>query len=251
MVGNLAKVEQRMGTVETASKITTAMKLVSLSKLQKYKRLSESVQAFTQAYGEIPSESYQGDDKPTLTVCLLPDLGLATAYTQGLLKFLRSQDLQHIMWIGSQRFEKIKHGSEFTVVNDYQSSENLSVQWLYNQVVTYFDDYAIQLARPIVENEGVSFKIQSLDKQLVHSDFIVYEPSYALANDQYRQSYLLIQLYDLFYQAKVAEYTTRRIAMEKATDNADEMKKALQNQYNRIRQEKITQEIAELTSGVL
>ena len=88
MVGNLAKVEQRMGTVETASKITTAMKLVSLSKLQKYKRLSESVQAFTQAYGEIPSESYQGDDKPTLTVCLLPDLGLATAYTQGLLHFI-------------------------------------------------------------------------------------------------------------------------------------------------------------------
>lgn len=251
MVGSLAQVQQRMGTVETASKITTAMKLVSLSKLQKYKRLSQQVIPFRDAYETIPSQAASQDDRPRVTVCIVPDLGLATAYTQGIIKFLRANDCQKIFWIGGQRFEKIQANPDFEVLNSYQSSENIDLNWLYTKVVKYIDDYHIQMAMPVMNNESVEFQLRDLNQELAQSEFTLYEPSYELAAAQYQTSHLLIHLYDLFYQSKVAEYTTRRIAMEKATDNAKEMKQALQNQYNRIRQEKITQEIAELTSGVL
>jgi len=46
-----------------------------------------------------------------------------------------------------------------------------------------------------------------------------------------------------------SEHATRRVAMKNATDNADEMIKLLTRSYNRARQGKITQEIAEIVSG--
>ena len=46
------------------------------------------------------------------------------------------------------------------------------------------------------------------------------------------------------------EHAARRLAMKNATDAADEMIGTLTRQYNRARQSKITQEIAEIVSGV-
>ena len=43
---------------------------------------------------------------------------------------------------------------------------------------------------------------------------------------------------------------TRRIAMEQATDNANDMREELGNRYNQLRQERITAEILELSAGV-
>ena len=43
---------------------------------------------------------------------------------------------------------------------------------------------------------------------------------------------------------------TRRIAMEEASNNANDMKEELRNRYNQLRQEEITQEILELSAGV-
>ncbi len=45
------------------------------------------------------------------------------------------------------------------------------------------------------------------------------------------------------------EHAARRLAMKNATDAADDMIKALSREYNRARQSKITQEIAEIVSG--
>ena len=45
------------------------------------------------------------------------------------------------------------------------------------------------------------------------------------------------------------EHAARRLAMQNATDAADDMIKALSRAYNRARQSKITQEIAEIVGG--
>ncbi len=53
-----------------------------------------------------------------------------------------------------------------------------------------------------------------------------------------------------FLISKVSEHTTRRIAMDKATDSAQDMLDELGRRYNRLRQEAITQEISEIVSGM-
>ena len=78
---------------------------------------------------------------------------------------------------------------------------------------------------------------------------MVFEPNYETANKAFQLIYLESVLIDAYYESKVAEYTMRRVAMEKATDNADEMLYDLQLQYNRLRQEKITEELQDLTQA--
>ena len=50
-------------------------------------------------------------------------------------------------------------------------------------------------------------------------------------------------------EARLCEYTSRRNAMESATDNAKEIIEDLKQKYNQARQEKITQEINEIIAG--
>ena len=57
-------------------------------------------------------------------------------------------------------------------------------------------------------------------------------------------------IYSTLLQTTASEHAARRIAMKNATDAATDMIKALNTAYNRGRQGKITQEIAEITGAV-
>jgi F-type H+-transporting ATPase subunit gamma len=57
-------------------------------------------------------------------------------------------------------------------------------------------------------------------------------------------------LFSAMLQTSAAEHAARRVAMKNATDAANDMVKALGGAYNRGRQAKITQEIAEITGAV-
>jgi len=56
-------------------------------------------------------------------------------------------------------------------------------------------------------------------------------------------------LFTAMLENTASEHAARRIAMKNATDSADDMIKLLSRQYNRARQGKITQEIAEIVGG--
>lgn len=53
------------------------------------------------------------------------------------------------------------------------------------------------------------------------------------------------------YESYASEHSARMFAMKSATDNADELQKDLKLYYNRARQDAVTQEIAEITSGAM
>jgi F-type H+-transporting ATPase subunit gamma len=56
-------------------------------------------------------------------------------------------------------------------------------------------------------------------------------------------------VYRALVETAAAEQGARRVAMKNATDNADELIKALTRQYNTARQAQITQELTEITGG--
>jgi len=59
-----------------------------------------------------------------------------------------------------------------------------------------------------------------------------------------------ILIFQAFIDAAVSEQIARMVAMKAATDNAQDMVKALTRQYNRARQAQITKELSELMGGV-
>lgn len=83
------------------------------------------------------------------------------------------------------------------------------------------------------------------------------EPLYAYEPDQETvlSSIVPMMLHNIIYGAVLesyaSEHSARMFAMKSATDNAKELQDELQLYYNRARQERVTQEIAEITSGAM
>lgn len=78
---------------------------------------------------------------------------------------------------------------------------------------------------------------------------MTFEPSAEEIADWLIPTYLVNAVYGALLESSAGELAARRIAMENATDNADEIMDDLTLLYNRARQGAITQEITEIVSG--
>lgn len=63
--------------------------------------------------------------------------------------------------------------------------------------------------------------------------------------------YVDMEIYQALLEAAASEHSARMVAMKNATDNATDLVEDLGLTYNRLRQEKITKEILEITAGSL
>jgi F-type H+-transporting ATPase subunit gamma len=79
-------------------------------------------------------------------------------------------------------------------------------------------------------------------------DFI-FEPDKGVLLQELMPKILNIQLYKAILDAHASEHGARMTAMDKATENANELLKALKISYNRARQAAITTELTEIVSG--
>jgi len=80
------------------------------------------------------------------------------------------------------------------------------------------------------------------------SDFI-FEPTQSVLIEELMPKILNTQLYKAVLDANASEHGARMTAMDKASENANEMLKSLKISYNRARQAAITTELTEIVSG--
>ena len=80
-------------------------------------------------------------------------------------------------------------------------------------------------------------------------NIILYEPDSQEVFDAIVPEYLAGLIYGAVCESTVSELAARRMAMEAATNNAEEMIEKLNLHYNRARQASITQEITEIVAG--
>jgi len=79
---------------------------------------------------------------------------------------------------------------------------------------------------------------------------LLVEPSKSALLAQLPLYYINNTIYHLALDAKASEHSARMVSMKGASDNADSLIADLTLQYNKARQESITNEIIELSSGV-
>jgi len=77
----------------------------------------------------------------------------------------------------------------------------------------------------------------------------IYEPNVGRVFSYLIPLYLKVKIFSCFLESAFSEQFARRVAMKNATDASDEMIKELTISYNRARQAKITNEIAEIVGG--
>lgn len=255
MANNMRDIQDRMNTVKSTSQITNAMKLVSMSKYQRFVRKSEALDKFMKEMEYIKSSStdfHSLDTKNGLAICFSADLGLASLYQNTIYREMKSSGIENVLWIGKKLYDRVKNDHEINVINDEMlSSEDADIDALYEQVLELMKDHQIFVARPrLVSGETIEVDWKIADKELLEDELTEFYPDYESANESFVKMNMLLTLYDAYYSSKTTEHMIRRLAMDTATDNAEALHDDLQLQYNRLRQEKITQEILELSSGM-
>jgi F-type H+-transporting ATPase subunit gamma len=85
-------------------------------------------------------------------------------------------------------------------------------------------------------------------QKLTKADFI-FEPAVDQLLSELMPKILNTQLYKAILDANASEHGARMTAMDKASENANELLKALKISYNRARQAAITTELTEIVSG--
>jgi len=121
------------------------------------------------------------------------------------------------------------------------------VELVYNQ----FKNAAVQILVaeqliPVPKPEVK--KVKEKNTKAVQIDYIL-EPSQQAIVEQLIPKNIKIQLYKAVLDSNASEHGARMTAMDKATDNAGELLKALKLSYNQARQAAITTELTEIVSG--
>lgn len=77
----------------------------------------------------------------------------------------------------------------------------------------------------------------------------IYEPSQAEILDEIIPSFTALQVYQAVLESLASEHAARMVAMKNATDSATELAGALTLEYNKARQQSITNEMLDIAGG--
>lgn len=249
MASSLVSIKRRTKTVVTTQKITNAMKLVSISKLQRYRSLLNRFRRITEELESITHHAVVSD-KEKLYLAFFPDMGLVSNFSRNLIRYLADLGKEAVFMFGTQGFEKLKATSNCNILNDKISGELLNVNELTDLCALYQRYYQIIPITAEISTDG-TVVLQEMNTEVeIEPNFkLLLEPDKKTASSAFKEMYMKAQVIQAYYISKISEYNIRHLLMDQASDNAEKMLEQLSIQYNRVRQEKITAEITDLASA--
>ncbi|HZD84121.1 MAG TPA: ATP synthase F1 subunit gamma [Candidatus Angelobacter sp.] len=258
----LKEIKGRIHSVSSIMQITSAMKVVSASKLKKYGEILYRICHYVNKLEEILKKmSYSWGrnlSKKSLFVVFTSHRGLCGTFNtsifrmiENLLKTKSSKEI-HLMIIGKKGidfFEKKK----YKILNENKISKISILSKKLMQKFFNMDFFSIDLAY----NTPKSLKYQkTIRKRFLPFSFssrayvnFLFEPSKERIFDSIIPMILRINFIKAFLESTVSENTARMTSMHIATENASDLKSELTLSSNKIRQEAITKEILEIIGG--
>ncbi len=287
MSGALKEVRNRIQSVKSTQQITKAMKMVSAAKLRRAQdaivQMRPYAQKLQEMLGNIVS-SAEGDvdmalavERPiqkVLVIVITSDRGLCGGYNSSLIKL--AKELIHDKYAGITTKDNVemlplgKKGYEHFIKNKFKvidrywhifselNFENVaSIAKFAMDAFKNGEADAVQLVYSEFKNAGTQkfvieqflpIKKSEKKKGETKADFI-FEPDKNILIKELMPKILNTQLYKAMLDAHASEHGARMMAMDKATENAEELLKHLKISYNRARQAAITTELTEIVSG--
>ena len=274
-MAGLNDIKARIKSVESTMQITKAMELVATSKLRRAKEAVERTRPFYQilgkAIGDISALSKEENatwfdnsrSSKTLFVVFAGDRGLAGGYNSNNFKLTEKLSVgKEAIWlpIGKKAVEYSKHRNYeiyselFAEAADQGVGSILSLGKIiaegfkngeFGEVILVFTEFVSMMTQ-----RAVYETLLPLEKP-VSSQYDKFEtdinPTEML--DQIVPEYVGGILYSALCESLASESGARRMAMNSANKNAEEIIDTLMLHYNRVRQAAITQEITEIVSG--
>lgn len=287
MAGQLKEVRNRIKSVQSTQQITKAMKMVSAAKLRRAQDAILQMRPYAQKLQEMLSNivsNSEGDanialatERPVekvLLIVITSDRGLAGAYNANIVKAAKQAiadkyAAQHgkknvVIWnIGKKGYESMQRSgyqADATYKDIFLNLTFENVQAAAQAAVKAFEAKefdAVEIVYSQFKNAATQafvvepfLPIPKVQKQegAKKADFI-YEPAKEQLIAELMPKILNTQLYKAVLDANASEHGARMTAMDKASENANELLKTLKISYNRARQAAITTELTEIVSG--
>ncbi len=287
-MANLKEVRIRISSVQSTQQITKAMKMVSAAKLKRATNAIVQLRPYATKLKEILgnlSASLEGSSSPfiqerepnkVLVVAVSSNRGLAGAFNMNVIKATNNL-------IAEKYSEQLKNGNVSIIAigkktQDFYEKRNYNVIGNNNEVYSALTFENVSL---ITESIMTGFEKGEFDKvELVYNRFknaavqiltteqllplpkaeptadakesnvdYILEPNQEEIVTQLIPKSIKIQLYKAVLDSHASEHGARMTSMDKATENAGDLLKALKLSYNQARQAAITTELTEIVSG--
>lgn len=285
-MANSREIQARMKSIKDTMKITSAMCMISSSKLQKARRDLKNTEPYFYAIQDSLAkildlspdtgneffskrESVPQNERKKGYIVVTADKGMAGAYNHNVIKIAEKEALSDnktmlfiIGQVGRRYFEK----KNIPVDTDFQyTAQNPNMnraRIISERIVELFkigelDEVYIIYTRML---NSVTFNAEMKQLLPLKRNRIVtgkennykqffFEPDIDTVFGHIVPNYVAGYIYGALVESYCSEHNARMMAMQTATDAAKDMLKNLGIEYNRARQAAITQEITEVIAG--
>lgn len=288
-MASLKDIRARIESTKNTQQITKAMKMVSAAKLRRAQNNIVNMRPYAQTLIKViadiavtqrvhhPLLTLRQDPKKVLVVVLSSDRGLCAGFNANINKFVDQYyknnasnfEKMDFLFIGKKAaefFQRKKYPIIDTIVKlDRDISHKLAAEVAdrlmthylegdYDEIRMVYNEFKSAISQVVVSETllPVDLSRQTFNKQEGTVGFavdMIFEPSPEKVIDELLQKHFSIQVYRCMSESVAAEHGARMSAMESATNNAKAMINTLTLTYNKLRQEKITTELIEITTG--
>lgn len=280
---SITDIKSRIKSISETRQITNAMELISISKLKRVQAKFEKNMVYFDklkvtikdivAHSKDIFHKYLTKRRGTRAayIVISSDKGLAGGYNLNVLnaawEHMQSKEEKYVFTIGHTATDYFRRMGQNVDVEFLHVSQNptladarnitFDVFQLYDnnlmdEVFIVFTDMfstgalkpEVYKLLPVIEEDMTNTKLET-----DYLNDILYDPSPIEVLDFLIPQYVVGMMYTALIHASASEHKARMLAMENATINADEMLAKLKLDYNRARQEKITNELLEIVSA--
>lgn len=291
------ELKQRIRSVKSIGKITSAMKMVANSQVRRVERLALERRAYAKKLNEVVGQLSRHiknstnplfEERPvenTGVIVIGADKGLCGAYNSSLARLAVDtlNDMKKppakLLCLGSKAERALVRAGykPDKVYTNWDYSAELAIElaelcadWFLkkevDEVILIFTDAVSMLdcqAKTFQFLPLTSAKDNNLDLGTITSDVkieksdesaivaleYIFEPDLESALNVVLPAYMNAVMAQMMLESKTSEIRSRLRAMTSATDNAEKLTYELTLQYYRVRQNSITTEIIEISSG--
>ena len=289
-MASLKEIKNRIGSVKSTKKITSAMKMIASSKLHKAQNAISNFLPYQQKLDVILTNllssdtSYESpfiqkrETKRVAIVGFASNSSLCGAYNSNVIKEFSTVYAKKKEEVGAGNILVYPIGKKLAdalkkqgiaAQGDYRDMADkptfLAVQDLAKELIKKYIDGEIDEviliyhhfistgSQKLKKTQFLPFDLESAkpegqQDENIFADYIL-EPSKEEILDSLIPTVLYSRLYAALLDANASEHAARMIAMQIASDNADELVQDLTIQYNKSRQQAVTNELLDIIGG--
>lgn len=276
------EIKRRIRSIKSMLQVTKAMELIASIKMRKTQEAALKSKAYVfeswQAIIRLAKAEENKDNrllKPasegkTLALVIASDRGLAGSYNADILKkvlaLVKERGLENIDFITmgkkSQDFIRKIGGN---IIADFPLGQQIRFSFIspialigwqkfneekYSRFVsihTHFESAAKHNAT-MLQILPIDLSMMREEESVASTEFL-FEPSKPEVLETIIRHTVRALTYQVILESEAAEHASRMIAMKNASDSAEDLKEDFEFTYNQIRQQAITQELAEISAG--